>query len=347
MLTVASGCGEDTTASDEHGSDLDTIQSAAVTDCAPSGHYETCYEVDLDEVDHWKDTLPEPDWRTVEKDPEGHDVDYKITIEAKELNGGIMPTEEDQGYYDTEADYEEERRHLLGITDPDPSYIVVTRGSTAKKTSDGEPTEATTGVFLYDALTNDDGRIIIGDKDKTEDLIDLGRAFNFEQHIEDNGDSTSVDDGDSSTPRMDTSSSDPQEAVLSYQAESLWEADLRIAWDSKTGYWSDLSGVRRDGTECRVTWEWGAFGNPVNARWECYQATMTHQMETLVADGDQSQISPLQSEVYTDSLSAYIDDGDAVLVGKACAFGKMFSGKITELVYLPDVGECDDLEDYR
>lgn len=85
-----------------------------VEECEPVDDFDTCHEVDLDQVEYWQDTLPDPDWRDIEESKhEG--FDYDIYIDPLELNFGVVPTMDDQGYYDDEDHFNAVYSELVGV----------------------------------------------------------------------------------------------------------------------------------------------------------------------------------------------------------------------------------------
>ncbi len=159
-----------------------TVTSTLVSSCTPQREFDTCVEIDLSEVETWQNTLPNPDWRTIETSPEPN-ADYNIFIDVRELNGGVIPTHPKQGVYENFQHYLDTYNGLIGVDVRNHNVTVHITGSTVKLGKDGGPT-ASTGVFLYDALSTDRGEIIIDGVDRSRELINPNRVRHFEQDID-------------------------------------------------------------------------------------------------------------------------------------------------------------------
>ena len=353
MLATTFGCAEEASDLDTSPQALAATQSGAVDDCNPSGDFDTCYEIDLDEVEYWQDTMSDPAWRGVEEDPDGYDVDYKVTLRPMALNAGVIPTADGQGEYDSVEHYKLLRAEFLGLSSPDDSVLIKTIGNTVKQTADGGPTHGSSGVFVYDALTNSDGQIIIDGEDRTDEFIDRRRFHAFEQVREDleSGTTTSMalDDDDalstSSNSVYEWGIEDEETVKYEYPRDNIWAADLRIGWNTKNHYYSDFSGLRLDGTECVYSWEWDVWRPSLTK--ECYERKMGHALEVLEEDGSQVDMEAIwfPDYEYTNSLSyEFIFCCDwshpAYQTGKSCSGGQLFNKKSETVSLTDDIEEC-------
>lgn len=83
-------------------------------ECETADGYDECRKKDIGEMKSWEETLPEPTWRTVEQKENGN---LSVKIDVNELNNGFVRLSENQGVYESEEDFKETRRQLLGITE--------------------------------------------------------------------------------------------------------------------------------------------------------------------------------------------------------------------------------------
>ena len=167
VLFVALGCGEEESMDGETAETESVAQ--AVTSCHPDPGYDYCHQFDMSNLEYWQHTLPDPDWRTVE--PVGTDgIDYRVTIDAFELNGGLVPTAQGQGEYSSWQEYADTKNQLLGVDVTSNVVSVVIEHPTVKLDDNGEPTVDTTGIFTVEALSDENGEIWVDNQNVTADL---------------------------------------------------------------------------------------------------------------------------------------------------------------------------------
>ncbi len=193
MLTFISlgltACGDDDVpAPDGTASDIDAVKSMVVTPCTPDPDYNDCQEVDLDQVRHWTDTLHDPDgpaWRDVQPSSED-ELDYEVTINVDKLSGGVISTTRSQGQYQSAKHFKTTISTLLGVDVTTDNFALIVHGSTIKQAEDGGPAPSY-GVFLYDALSDEDGKIFIDGVEKNNDFIARHRTHDQSHAIKRNG----------------------------------------------------------------------------------------------------------------------------------------------------------------
>ncbi|TXD38559.1 hypothetical protein FRC98_06670 [Lujinxingia vulgaris] len=125
--------------------------------------------IPLDNLSNWQDNLKSPPWRTVKADGQP-DVDYRVYIDVKALNGGVIPTAPGQGHYTSLEHYLDTLSDLVGVDVHNNSYFLTTVGSSLKTDANGLPLTSSTGVFVYDALSDEKGQIYIDGVNVTKQL---------------------------------------------------------------------------------------------------------------------------------------------------------------------------------
>lgn len=268
--------------------DVATTAQAATSSCSPDPPYDTCHEVDLDQLTYWQDDLHDPDWRDVEPahDP---DVDFEVSIDAFELNGGVIPTQAGQGDYEDEDEFFKTVSSLLGVNVTSNVVVVDVQNSSVKYTTQQEPTGASTGDFLQDALTNDDGEIWIDHQDRTDDFIDHNRHHGYSQSVEPASSSSQTTNDleeDLAAPKPSSSSGFIEDTETLDNGQG-WTAELRISFVPEKKYViiPELVDIRYQGNECDWIWVEGPAGFDI-ARYHCYDVKkLILETETHHADG--------------------------------------------------------------
>ena len=168
-------CGDDPMPDEPASQEVETLQQANTTPCTPASGYDSCWEVDSSQVETWQSTLPNPDWRTVNS-PSDPDIEYEVTIDAHELNGGIVPTASGQGHYAHLKDFLITRADLLGVpVGALEDHITIEIDGPSMKLDDNNVlTDDATGIFVFDALSDENGQIYIDNQNVTDDLIPQG-----------------------------------------------------------------------------------------------------------------------------------------------------------------------------
>ncbi len=227
VLFSMTGCSlaDDETSGDDTLEEAETTQSSLVSECDPDEYYASCIEIDAQQTVTWQDTLPDPDWRTVEPS-DNPELDYEIEIDVSELNGGIIPTAEGQGEYDTEAEFFAAYSSLIGIDVENNEFGLIVAGETVKQATDGGPSEGSTGVFVYDALTDEDGKLFVDNTDVTDQFVVPERQRDFEQEITRADGTTDSVDNDISAQLLN---SDPVVVDDALLADGAWRANLQLA----------------------------------------------------------------------------------------------------------------------
>ncbi len=169
-LLWATGCGA--AASDDVSAE--TSSHSLVEECEPNEPYTTCTHISMEKLVSWQETLDAPNWRKVEKYDGPGKVEYKVTLDATKLNGGAIPTADRQGHYKSEDHFYDTISQFLGVSREVPAFVVTNVGTTVKVDEEGNVSQASTGDFIFDALTTGDGRIYIDGKDATEKFIPHG-----------------------------------------------------------------------------------------------------------------------------------------------------------------------------
>lgn len=175
--------------------EVESVKKATVTHCTPKSGYDTCYEIDNQDLEYWQTTLPDPDWRTIEPSSEPG-IDVEVTVETEDLNAGVIPTASGQGHYNDWDDYQSALDSLLGVDTDQYDVALRVKGPTLKLDDSQEPTAATTGVFRFDALSNEDGEIYIDGQDKTSVLMEDGFGNDHKITYDDGSGSSTVNAGD-------------------------------------------------------------------------------------------------------------------------------------------------------
>lgn len=204
--------------------DIDTASQTVTSPCTPARGYEDCLEIDLSQLEYWQDTLSDPDWRTVEPNPDP-DIDYDVIIDVDQLNGGIIPTKYGQGYYKDWQDFYDTKSDLLGVDYKNDTFNLIIFGSTVKEVNGGS-THRSYGFFPYDALSNRDGAVIVDGTNEAMNIFNFDRRPFFIQ----TGSTTSSDtDNDSSDSTL--LSNGPWQLELQDSAlleDSNWRANLKM-----------------------------------------------------------------------------------------------------------------------
>ena len=205
-------------------------EAEANSSCEPERPYNDCWQVDLSQLQYWQDTLHDPQWRIVEESD--HEIlDYRVTIDARSLNGGVIPTAPGQGHYASEEDYAQAVEDLLGVP-IDATTEVQIHGTTTKMAVECGPVARSTGSFVNDALTDEHGRLIIDGEDRTEDYI---RPYvqRWDHQVEgqcqdglDAGDISTDDQMESTTFEVSGGWSPSPWPFYSLLADGVYEADL-------------------------------------------------------------------------------------------------------------------------
>lgn len=323
FMACVVGCGDDEAeASDEVTGDVDTVeqQTSHVTPCHPDPPYDTCHEVDLDQLVYWQDDLQDPDWRDVaaSSDPE---IDYEVTIDAHQLNGGVIPTQRGQGHYINDNDYHQTLIDLLGV---DPFANVVTvrvANSSVKFTRDEEPTNASTGDFIQDATTNDDGEIWIDGVDRTDDFVDPNRHHGYVQQEDSSGSSSGSSSVDYDPDDAGTMSSGFIEDTVDLDNGQGWEAEGRISYVAAKNNLiiPEVVNIRKDGIQCLWTWYWDG-SSFTKVAYMCYHATkISIETETQYGDGTTFLLELGNSAPITNDATSFAVHYFSQPTGRACS----------------------------
>ena len=173
---------------DIHVDEVETAQQAVTSPCNPDHAFQDCLEIDLDLVEHWQDTLPNPDWRTVTSNSDP-DIDYDVLIDVNELNGGLIPTKAGQGEYSDWDEYAATKSDLLGVDYGSDRFNLFIVGSTQKAKEDGSPAPSY-GFFLYDALSDEDGEVYVDNIPRASTIFHPARIPEFHVNIAGGGGSS-------------------------------------------------------------------------------------------------------------------------------------------------------------
>ena len=253
----------------------------------------------------------------------------------------MIPTHPNQGHYTSEEELNQTYNELLGIDTTQYSYMVVVHGTTVKMTTDGGPTDATTGVFVYDTITDEDGQIYIDGENRTEDFINPDYRHEQTQKIDRaDGTTETIDDDDSTV----TTSSDtmwdgeastqwwltPFPYMMVEDQEELedqgWEATLRMLVhtyrEERDTVASSISNIRSDGTRCVATWFETESGFVI-VQIECYEAKLSLQMEPQDEDGNMipDEIIDVVTDPVARSLAVQFQHHELPPEAKGCARG--------------------------
>ncbi len=319
--------------------------SSHVTDCQPTAPYNHCHEVDLTQVDYWQDTVHDPDWRTI--DPSPHpDVDYRITIDVMELNGGVIPTATGQGHYHSFEDYIATKKALLGIDQlsDDDIIEVVIKGRTIKMNDSGGAVEATTGYIVHDALSDENGSIVIDNEDVTWDIIDQDRMQHWAQQQ-----SSSSSVGTSSMLFPVTIFDAINETTLSagdYTAQ-LWKSEiLHTNADTLHGLSTSMGWTRKNGALCQLTWDPG-----LEVTVDCFAADMQVAYSYDIVGGNYweneagaTDVLALELKLISGELSGNLPE---LPIEEGCGYGFVeFGFPLNDSATIPipgtDVNDCWD-----
>ena len=259
VVSLAIGCGER-----ERGpSDVQTsTHQQVVSECKAEQPYSHCAEIDLTKVEFWQDTVKkgDPVWRTIDRADSGADYAYIVTIDADLLNGGVIPTHPDQGHYADDAEYAQVVEALLGVPLDDKALLVV-NGTTLKVDSNLDYVDGTTGSFLFDALSDDRGRIVVDGDDITRQEISAMDFHDFEVVIDEH--SSTADDTDGVTQASTT------DVITGTQG---WTADQEAYYSTSIIYHrlgGRINNVALHGNTCRWTKKFWRFFR------ECNKARLT------------------------------------------------------------------------
>jgi hypothetical protein len=187
------------------------------------------------------------------------------------LNDGLIPTAEGQGHYESEDEFVRTmEQELLGMEEGESFILEVWGGSTAKLVQDRSAiSEASTGNFLVDALTDEEGNIYIAGKLRDDVLFEL------------DPDDTEIVNEDGSSSIETTQSAVTQTLRGNkYTAKQKASAFNFTAFTRFTGGVKD---VKKEGKRCRWVWwkVWKGFR-------ECYKATM--DITNSFVDGSGNQV---------------------------------------------------------
>lgn len=149
--------------------DADLTQTTAqdlVESCKPGEGYDDCKIVKGGELVSWQQWVDkgQPPWRKIDEDKAGN---IQIMIDADELNDGLIPVIKGQGHYKSEEEAIEVLSSLLGVKIPTTKGDIafgslIQYGNSVKVVGEGEEQDlsaATTGNFLVDALSDENGDI--------------------------------------------------------------------------------------------------------------------------------------------------------------------------------------------
>lgn len=147
----------------------------AVTVCESNDGL-SCVEIDPDEVTSWQEMVAEEDtpWRSVTAITSiDADENYEVIIDLEHLNAGVIPTEDGQGIYDSEEEYMALLSDLLGVPVNEDTDISLKVLGLSAKLDEGREfiVPESTGDFVFDALSTEDGRIIIAGVDRTDEFL--------------------------------------------------------------------------------------------------------------------------------------------------------------------------------
>lgn len=158
-------CSEATDNDEPASTHKSSLHTDRVEECEPDEGKDECWEINGEDLVTWQETveLNAADWRTIAKTSR-EEAPVEVVLEAQNLNAGFMPTAEGQGHYDSEEEFRNTLRLLLGV-DPDTRFQLVQHGSTTKVTADREAiADGSTGNFVYDAMSDERGDIYIDGK---------------------------------------------------------------------------------------------------------------------------------------------------------------------------------------
>ena len=227
LLLALIACGDDVTQTTEESEDIESIEQAATVPCQPDPGYDSCEETSIFQSDHWQSTLPDPDWRTISptKDP---DLDYVVEIDAHELNGGVIPTATGQGNYSSWTHFFQTIGDLIGVHVDLNRVGVIVDGATLKVDTNGQPVVGSTGHFIYDALSDEDGQIYIDNQNVTGQIVPHGSGHT--DHVIQSGSNTTSLSGSTSTSSDPSTASPPiQLSDTTTLAAGNWTADFTLS----------------------------------------------------------------------------------------------------------------------
>ena len=256
-LLVFAGCGE----SVEPEVDTASSQSPLTTECQPSPEYDTCTEIDIKQAHYWQDYIGDDKvpWREVLLEKNGP-AKYRVILNAEKFNGGVVLAQKNQGQYADEDAFIQAYLDLTGLPEA-TGHILEIVGSTLKLDESGYPSSGSTGDFIYDALSDENGKIWLDGEDVTDLAFDKARFDSFDVIIDDK-----AVEGDESIGQIE------QAAVTSdnMQGGNGFSAKLNLVdkgWIvPKLG--GKISNVSNNGLKCRWTW------NPFKLFRECYKADL-------------------------------------------------------------------------
>ena len=331
-LLFASGsvaCGEPDSEEGSAVEETETVQQAVST-CTPRSGFDTCYETSWDGLEYWQDTLPDPDWREVEPSS-APDVDYEVRIVVKDLNAGVIPTRSGQGEYNSWGDYYRTMENLVGVDVTEYTVSVAVEGVPMKVDKSNYPVPfqddpGSTGEFLHDALTDEDGRIYIDNVDKTDDLIPEEAL----QHYE-----VLVDDQPVTGSENYTSHSIDDETVLE---DGPWTADFTLdhyIHQSGTIVTGSINNVTYNATyRCIFTYDSGTAEVQRHCPITEADGLMIHN--AVEADGQWDLTDPRESTDDASSFShSYLNQ---VPENDSCSFGR------ADFDYVEDYEDSDMLK---
>ena len=158
-IGITVGCGETSEVAMEESKQAQTAAPEhEESPCASDpGHHE-CLDIGEDEIVAWQDDYEDPSWRTNStREEDGMSV---VDFDARALNTGLIPTEAGQGHYDSEEDLLQTIEELLGEPAESSGFSSVA-GDWTKLDNDWEEDKGSSGEFVWDALSDEDGNIYI------------------------------------------------------------------------------------------------------------------------------------------------------------------------------------------
>ena len=247
---VLVGCGQDDAGDDtDLASEVDSVEQSTVSDCQPEPGFDVCYSANTSQLDYWQSTLPDPDWRTVSShdDP---DIDYEVRITADALNAGIIPTAPGQGDYGDWAEFQAHLSDLIGVDVSEDSALLAVEGMSVKYNDQGEISSASTGAFIYDSLTNDDGQIIVDGEDETDEFVGQNMGYDRYRVIYDDGTSQSILEGDDEDLDSVSTNSDSVAELTSGDWYAELATEHRATTNAATFHMSQISNLREGPWGC-------------------------------------------------------------------------------------------------
>ncbi len=348
---------DDTPAPDGAASDIDAIQSMVVQSCTPDPDYNDCQQTDLDQVRHWTDTLHDPGgpaWRDVQSSSED-ELDYEVTIDVHELNGGVISTISNQGQYQSIKHFHAVLSTLLGVDVGTDSFALIVKGSTIKQAEDGGPSTRSYGVFLYDALSDEDGNIFVDGVEVTENYIDKYRTHQQSHQVYASGQSTALETETLATTNgVDTI--EDETVLTSGSYPELWEADFRLSWEQErvqpmfppgNTYWSETSGVRYNGYACLNIWYPASGGGWDSVSRHCNKAdTLANSVQGVhaIPFEDNPHNSLQDHKLESLKIGLYLSPLSDTWPGQACALGAAIFDPLNDAAEILETDYIDSID---